>query len=500
MNVVLYCRFSSHNQNEQSIEGQLKECRLFAERNNFTIIGEYIDRALSGTTDNRPEFLRMIEDSSKKHFEGVIVYQLDRFARNRYDSATYKAKLKKNGVRVYSARENISDDASGVLMEAVLEGMAEYFSRELSQKVKRGMRLSAAKCQSTGTRIALGYYVDKDKHFQIDEQAAAIVKQIFEMYASGQTVTQIITYFNAKQIKTSIGGEFNKNSLRKMLRNKKYIGTYSYSDIIIENGIPRIISDELFNKVQEIMTMNVKAPARARAKEEYILTTKLFCGHCREMMTGAGGTSKTGKAYHYYACNKAKKKQCDKKQVGKKYIEDIVIAKCRELLTDENIEMIAKAVVELSEKERDNSNLKRLQKLLKDNERKQANLTQAVAECDIESVRKTLYAELNNLGLSHTELDKQITLEEVAFVKLTMPQIKFFLTQIKKGSADDTKFRKILVTVLINSIYLYDDKITFIINTGGQPVTIDEKLLNDIEQAAECSFIDSSAVPKLHTL
>ena len=121
MNVVIYARYSSDRQTEQSIEGQLKECYEYARRNGYTVVGEYIDRAISGTTDHRPEFLRMIADGDKKLFQAVLVYQLDRFARNRYDSATYKAKLKKNGIRVLSARENISDDASGVLMEAVLD-------------------------------------------------------------------------------------------------------------------------------------------------------------------------------------------------------------------------------------------------------------------------------------------------------------------------------------------------------------------------------------------
>jgi len=148
LNIVIYARFSSHAQNEQSIEGQLKTCYDYAERNGYRVIAEYIDRAISGTgADNRPEFQRMIADAAKRQFQGVLVYQLDRFARNRYDSATCKAKLKKNGVKVLSARENITEDASGVLMEAVLEGMAEYFSAELSQKVKRGMELTAQKCE-----------------------------------------------------------------------------------------------------------------------------------------------------------------------------------------------------------------------------------------------------------------------------------------------------------------------------------------------------------------
>lgn len=154
---------SSHSQTEQSIEGQLQTCYEFAKNNGHIVIGEYIDRAQSGTTDSRAEFQRMIADSDKHIFEGVLVYQLDRFARNRYDSAINKAKLKKNGVRVISARENISDDASGILVEGVLESMAEYYSAELSQKIRRGMDINAEKCLSNGSNPGLGYYVDEER-------------------------------------------------------------------------------------------------------------------------------------------------------------------------------------------------------------------------------------------------------------------------------------------------------------------------------------------------
>ena len=207
-NAVIYARFSSHAQNEQSIEGQLAECHAFAERNGLQIRHEYIDRALTGTTDKRPEFLRMIEDSKRKGFQFVIVYQLDRFARNRYDSATYKAKLKKNGVRVLSAKENITDDASGILIEGVLESMAEYYSAELSQKVKRGIAMSAAKCKFFGGAVALGYKIDSEKNYVIDEEKAPIVRQMFEMLANGHTYADIARHLNERGIKTSTGAQW----------------------------------------------------------------------------------------------------------------------------------------------------------------------------------------------------------------------------------------------------------------------------------------------------
>ena len=191
--------------------------------------------------------------------------------------------------------------------------MAEYYSAELSQKIRPGMKINAEKCLSNGSNPGLGYTVDEERRFQIVPEGAAIVREIFEMYASGKTVAEITKNLNDKKVKTSRGGAFNKNSLHRMLRNKRYIGTYVYKGDETPDGMPRIIDNELFDRVQHILDRNKEAPARTRGREEYLLTTKLFCGYCREMMTGYGGTSKSGKAYHYYACKNAKKKLCRKK-------------------------------------------------------------------------------------------------------------------------------------------------------------------------------------------
>lgn len=483
MNAVIYARFSSHNQTEQSIEGQLKECYEFAKRKGHVVVGEYIDRAISGTTDNRPQFLRMISDSAKKGFQCVLVYQLDRFARNRNDSAIYKTKLKNNGVCVQSARENITDDASGILVEGLLESMAEYFSAELSQKIRRGMDINAEKCLSTGGNIALGFKVASDKHFVIDEESAPIVVQIFEMYASGQTVTRICETLNDRQIKTSRGALFNKNSLRKILQNKRYIGIYTYKNNEIPDGMPRIISDDLFYRVQEIMSKNKKAPARTKAKQEYLLTTKLFCGKCHEMMTGIKGTSHTHTPYYYYKCNNAKQKRCNKKTVQKNYIEDLVINECRKLLTAENINRIAHEVVALCEREKDRSNIRRIEKLICENERKQANLMNAVAECDIENVRKSLYNEISRLNSERGILKNEYAIEQAGDISLTIAEVKSFFNRLKAGELDNINYRKTLINVFINSIYLYDDKLTIIFNSGDKPVTVDDELLGQIESS-----------------
>ena len=499
MDVVIYARYSSHNQQETSIEGQLKVCYDYCESNGYNVINEYIDRAISGTTDNRPAFLQMIEDSSKKNFQGVIVYQLDRFSRNRNDSAAYKAILKKRGVRVISARENISEDASGIILEGLLETMAEYFSVELSQKVKRGMNINAEKCLSTGGNRTLGFMVDKDKRFQIDPDTAPIIRVIFEMYANGTSIQKITEHLNEQGYKTVKGLPFGKNSIRNILCNKRYIGVYTYNGTETPGGMPRIISDELFEKVQEILAKNKKAPARARAKVEYLLTTKLFCGHCKEMMTGLSGTGHLGKVYRYYECKGVKKHGCTKKKVKKEYIEDLVVNECRKLLTTKNINIIAKEVSALCEKERDTYNLKRLKKQLSEINKKHINLINAIAECEYENVRKSLYEQVNTIEEQRTAVEKEIQKEEKTQPMLTESEIRFFLTSLKNGNADDIVYRKALINTFVNTIYLYDDKITIIFNTDGEPVVITDELLSDIgvnEAEQKGLFNGNHALPR----
>ena len=244
MDVVIYARYSSHNQQETSIEGQLKVCYDYCKLNEYNVVGEYIDRAFSGTTDNRPDFLRMIDDSSNKTFQAVVVYQLDRFSRSRKDSTAYKAYLKKRGIRVLSARENIGEDASGIMLEGMLETMAEYYSVELSQKVKRGMNINASKCLTTGGNRTLGFKVDENKRFQIDPETAPIVELIFNKYAEGISIQKITELLNEQGYKTVKGLPFGKNSIRNILCNKRYIGIYTYKGTETPGGMPRNSTDD----------------------------------------------------------------------------------------------------------------------------------------------------------------------------------------------------------------------------------------------------------------
>ena len=505
MNVIIYARYSSSKQKDTSIEAQLKECYEYCRNNKYNVVGEYIDRALSGKNDDRPQFLKMIEDSNKKLFEGIVVYQLDRFARNREDSAHYKHKLKKNGVKVYSAKEQISDGPEGILIESVLEGMAEYYSAELSQKVKRNLKLNAEQGLFNGGYAPLGYKVVKveigtytKKKLEIDPATAPIVKEIFEMRANDTNILDIVDYLNSKGYKTIQGKEFKKNSLQQILRNKRYIGTNMYNDEEFPNTIPAIIEQNLFNKVQEINDKNKYAPAMAKAKEEYILTTKLYCGHCKSPMTGTCGTSVTGITYYYYSCNGIKKKKCNRKNIQKHLIENIVINKCRDLLTDKNIKDIAKNVYEICQKENSQSCLiKALEKEIKELNKNIENLLIALENgqnADLISERIT------QKRVELVKAEEQLESEKLKLVNLTEEQIIFFLEDLRNGDINDIKYRKTLVNIFVNRIYLYDDKYTMLLNVGNKRITINNILLKEMDtnfKKIDSLFFDRLGQPKI---
>lgn len=475
-NAVIYARFSSHAQNEQSIEGQLAECRAFAERNNLRIVHEYIDRALTGTTDKRPDFLQMIEDSKRKGFQFVIVYQLDRFARNRYDSATYKAKLKKNGVRVLSAKENITDDASGILIEGVLESMAEYYSAELSQKIKRGIAISASKCKYFGGSVPLGYKVDEQKNFVVNEETAPLVKTIFEMFVGGRTYADIIRFLNERGIPTARGGKWNKNSFHSLFSNRRYLGKYIFHGEEIDGGMPRLVDDELFADVQRVLAKYAAAPSRGKAKVEYLLSDKMICGHCGNKMTGISSTSRNKKIHHYYKCAGNNKGICKKRTVRKQFIEDEVVAAIvgeHGILTDEFIDMIAAETYLLIQSEQNDTEIKRLENLVAENQKAINNLMQALM---LGKIADTILSQIEKLENENKELQDTIANEKAMQINYSYADIRKWLSHFRTLDYSKTKNRKDLIDTFIYRVILYDDKMKVLFHLkGGQK---NELLLN----------------------
>ena len=479
MNAVTYLRYSDAGQSESSIEAQRIEVESFAQRNGYTIIREYVDRAQTATTDNRPAFQRMIADSERRQFEAILVYQLDRFARDRYDSAHNKAKLKKNGVRVISVKENITDDPSGILLESVLEGYAEFFSKDLSMKTRRGMGHAADQARYLGSRVLLGYAINSEKKYELDMATAPIVRDCFDLAAGGMKFTEIGKRITEKY--STNGKPYFKNScnsLRRMLSNEFYTGTYNIAGRHLVNSVPRLVSDEQYAAVQVILERNKKAPARARAVEaEFLLTTKLFCGLCGESMFGVSGTSSTGKTHHYYSCKKRwQKRGCTKSYIRKDIIEQHAVSLAKEQLTDENIEIIVKEVCDMSKKDTNTLLVADLKKKLREVNKALERLLDAIEQgehLDLISER------ISKKKTEKAEIELALSNAEIEIVAIDESAIRFFLNHLRQGKIDNEAYNRALINIFIQAIYLFDDKFRIIFSATGKPIEVDYEFLPD---------------------
>ena len=482
MKAVIYARYSSDSQREESIEGQLRECKEYAERNGITVLSAYIDRALSAKTDNRPEFQRMIKDSAKGLFDIVLVWKLDRFARNRYDSAHYKAILKKNGAKVVSAKEAIAEDSTGILLESLLEGYAEFYSVELSEKIHRGQKENALKGLNNGGGIPLGYLLGKDQRLEVDPVTAPLVVEIFSRYAEGETIRAIVDSLNERGLQTKRNKPYTMSSFNSILKNHKYIGEYKYQDVVIPGGVPSIVPQELFDRVQARMEKNKRAPAMSKADEKFLLTTKLFCGKCGRLMVGESGTSHTGKKHYYYKCGSAKRKTgCTKKAVKKDWIENLVVGRTmRMIFDDRTLAAIAEMVLEVQSRE--STSLPVLKRQLAQAEQGIENMLNAIQQGLFTSSTKQ---RLEELEAAKERLTVSILQEELKKPHLTKEQILFFLNRFRAIDISKPEQRQRLIDSFVNAVYVYDDKIilTFNYKDGTEAITLDDIKGSDLEAA-----------------
>ena len=471
MNAVIYARYSSDNQREESIEGQLRECTAFAEKSGFTVLQHYIDRAYSAKTDNRPEFQRMIKDSNKKLFDVIIVWKLDRFSRNRYDSARYKTQLKKNGIKVLSATETISDGAEGIILESVLEGFAEYYSADLAEKVSRGMTENNLKGVFNGGLPTMGYVIDENRHFQIDPVKAPYVLEAFKMYADGYTITEVRDFLNENHFTNSKGTPMTYCSVGTMLRNRRYLGEYTFRNHTNYDAIPALVTEELFERVQKRMEKNRRMPAHFAAHEEYILSSKLVCGHCGTYMCGESGTSSTGQMYYYYKCMAVKKRKnnCKKKTVRKHWIEDLVIREIVNIIFDnDTIESIVSLVMKIQSE--DNKEIPLYEK--------QLTAVQKSIDNVLNAIQQGVFTESTKQRLEQLEDEKKtletlIATEKLRKKILEPDKIRNWFYKLRALNMEKIEHRRILVDTFVNKIFLYDDKfiLTFNYKSDTREVT-----------------------------
>ena len=473
MNAVIYARYSSHNQTEQSIEGQLRDCHEYAKRYGLNIVGEYIDRAISGTTDDRPDFQRMIADAPKKQFERIIVWKLDRFARNRYDSALYKHKLKQYGIRVVSAMENVGEGDESILLEALLEASAEYYSLDLKKKIKRGQRENISKGKFCGGTVPYGYKA-VDGKLVIDEQKAWVIRYLFEQYASGVPMKDIVDELKRRGVRGGRGHELTYTTFSRALSNTVYIGRYVYNGEEVKNLAEPMIDEKTFHKAQEYVKANARTPAANKAAVEYLLQGKAYCGHCGSHMVGESGRGSKGTIYSYYTCAARKKKHaCMKKNERKDFIEWYVVEQTLQyILTPARMQEVSKIIVAEYDKEFSGSKVEEYSKLARQYEQELNKLVDALMDAP-KVAHKRIYEKMEQLEAQKAAIENEIVKLKIASeIRFTEEEVRAWLKKFCTGDLFDPEFRRNIIDTFINAVYLYDDRVIIFYNIkGGKQVS-----------------------------
>ena len=486
---------------DESIDAQIRAIEEYADKNDIKIVNKFIDRAKSATSDKRPAFQEMIKycEADNTGISMVIVHKLDRFSRDKYDSAMYKQKLKVKGIRVVSVLENLDNSPESLILESVIEGMAQYYSANLAREVAKGQKENALKALHNGGDAPLGYDVAFDKTYLVNEEEAQAVKIIFDMYVNGYSYSNIIDKLNDLGYKTKRGNKFGKNSLHGILSNEKYTGVYVFNKtqrkgvngkrnghkqksddeiIKVEGGMPQIIDREVFLQAQEMMQKRKKAPGSHKATTLYLLTGLIRCGECGHAMQGNRRKDKYGNDYISYRCGcRKQKRDCKNKEIKRDYLEEFVLTELeKHVLNDEAIPVLSKALNEsLKTKSNDNhemlTNLRnKLEKVNKEIE----NILNAIMSGIVNNVLKNKLDELEkvklNLELKINELS--VESDDVVSVDITEDQIRsmfgkfkdFVLTrnlpECKKFIGDYIKeviVYKDHIEVVFNVVFSFDD-------------------------------------------
>lgn len=469
---VIYARYSSDSQRQESIQDQIRECKAYAKNKGLTVIGTYTDEALTATTDKRPSFLRMIKESEKGLFHYVLCYKTDRFARNRADAIKYKNILKNNNVSLLYAKMAIPAGPEGIILEGVLESIDEYYSANLSQNIRRGQFGNAQNCKANGVPV-FGYDRDRNDHYIVNEHEAYAVRKIYQMVIDGFSDVSILSWLKAKGYKNTLGRDFGKNAIKRMIPNRKYIGEYSFAGVVIPGGMPAIIDIETFNKANDLIGGRKKHMQEA----EYILSSILYCGECGAAMYGRAGTGKKGTKYHYYSCSEKIKHNCSKNHVPKDVLENSIIDIINSFVfTDETINDILDGIMEFQVNIQDNSNLEYLNAQLHEKTRARDNIIKAIEKG---MFQETMIERMNELDHEVEEINKQIATEQLNQNVIDRDFIAYYLDKFKVDTKSNIENKKRLIETFISKAFLFDDGrlvLTFNYTKNGHLATHEEML------------------------
>lgn len=493
LKAVAYCRYSSHLQREESIKAQLRAIQKYADDNGYILLDSYIDEAQSAKTDDRISFQQLMSDikSGNIKIDAVVVHKGDRFARNRYDAAIYKNFLKQHHIKLLSVTENLQDNPESVILESVLEGMAEYYSLNLQREVRKGLKENALGARTTGGTPPLGYDVDKStQKLIINESEAEAVKMIFRMYLNGFGYSEIINELNANGYKTKRGQVFGKNSINSILHNLKYTGVYTYNlvapkykasgkpirygkaendDIIrIDDAVPQIISKEDFEAVQTKMRERQHKAGCYNAKANYLLSGKIFCGECGSPYSGnKRKASSTHPEYISYRCSKQNgKKKCNNKEIRKELVEDMVLNKLSDIIFDNNI--IPKILDNVNEFIVDKESSVKLSKINAENKLKELskqidNLVDVIANTGSKAIVERLESLESEKVLIEDKIHKLD--RELSKKMISKTQLERLFSRAKslfeQGTLDASKR---LIDLFVERVDIYKDHIEIKLN------------------------------------
>lgn len=467
-NAVIYARYSSHGQNEQTIEGQIRVCSEYAAQHKMRVVNVYIDKHKTGTDANRPQFQKMIADAKTHAFNYVIVYMIDRFARNRYDATVYRWQLQQHQIRVVSATENISESEEGEFFQMFLEWNAEKYSTRLSKRVREGLTTSVANGTFAGGYLIYGYKKE-DKRVIINEEEAEIVRYFFSEYAKGVSKQDIAAALNARGSRYH-GKPWRGSSFDKMLINPKYTGTFMFGGRVCDNTYPQIIDPELFERVQKRAKQNRYFSGANSARIDYLLQGKLYCGHCGSNMVADGGTSKTGATYHYYACSAKKKRHaCEKRNEKKDFLEWYATEQAVLYLSDpRRVALIADDVIAYHESRTDTSEIRRISNECTRIQKEIDNAVNLMISGVSPDVVKTLDKKIVELTAQMNDLSEyQAKLELERGLQVRKEDIIEFVSEFIKGELHDKDFQKRIIDNLVNAMYIYDDRVVLYFNIIG---------------------------------
>jgi site-specific DNA recombinase len=496
---VAYARYSSENQREESITAQLRAIQDYARKNEIEIIKEYIDEAKSATTDDRPSFLQMVKDIKSKRLTPhlVLVHKTNRFARNRYDAAVYKRAITQAGVeRIIAVDQPIDDTPEGALLESLLEGLDEYYSKNLAKETIKGLKENAYQAKTTGGRPPLGYDFDKDGKYVINEKEALIVKRIFDGVLNGASYADLIVALNKDGYTTKVGKSFGKNSVHDILRNERYAGTYVYmkgsknahrnvkrdDTIRVEDAIPAIIDKENFAEVQRILDGRKHKNTPRKRKHLFILSGRVVCGECGGSYIGNVTRTQRGNGeYLSYRCDKKHRtKSCDNRYMDKEVLENSVLDFIESAFSIDSIDQLADDIMQML-KERSNVSAVEMfdvKRELRDLQQKTDNLIRAIEDGSADySMLGNRLREIKELQTAKQKRLNEIMADQTIYSR---EQVIEFLTVIQQAvqERDDIDKCRLNVERFVEKIEIFPDRIDVKLNiilpgnvlvSGGSP-------------------------------